>query len=52
MKRLIRYNLLITILQFIVFAILLFSIFFLKFNLEQRKSQNTNQGLVIERNEY
>lgn len=50
-KNIIRYNLLITILQLLIFAILLFAIFFLKFKMEQGAAQNQDQSFVIEKND-
>ena len=51
-RKIVRYNLLIVILQFVVFALLLFAVFFIKFNMGQKAKSNSNQGFVIERNEY
>jgi len=52
MKKSIRYNLIITILQFLLFAALLFAVFFVKFGLNKKTSSNSKQGFVIEQNEY
>lgn len=48
-KKIIRYNLLITIIQFLIFAILLFAAFFLKFNIDRQVNDNTEHGFVIKK---
>jgi len=48
-KKVIKYNLIITIIQFIIFAALLFAVFFFKFNDLKKGSHNTEQGFVIEK---
>jgi len=35
-----------------LFMALLFAVFFLKYNAVKKASHNTDQGFVIERNEY
>jgi len=52
MKRIIRYNLMITLLQFLLFAALLFAVFFIKFNLEKKSPANSQTGFVIEQNDH
>ena len=52
MKKTIKYNLLITVLQFVVFALLLFAVFFMKYSMDQTSKRNSDQGFVIEQNQY
>lgn len=48
-KNLIRYNLIITVLQLLILAVLLFAAFFMKFKMDgQRAVRNADQDFAIE----
>jgi hypothetical protein len=47
-KRILKYNLMITLLQFLLFVALLFAVFFIKFNLDKKTPTNSQTGFVIE----
>jgi hypothetical protein len=52
MKQLIKHNLIIAILQFLLFAALLFAVFFFKFRMDKKNANQSYAGFVIEKNEY
>jgi hypothetical protein len=52
MKQIVKHNLIITILQFLLFAALLFAVFFIKFRMDKKSANLSASGFVIERNEY